>query len=228
MPVCRFGEADPLLDALVHLSLALETPHVVSRLDGPDRGKAWGAWPFRTRGGRGVVAAARLEPVEGRARWEEAVQSLRVSWEKHERARGRDETAPPRRVPGLDPQGFASCLAAAVEGHRRDGAPFAVHRLRFDETAECLEGFCASLTERLRETDTVVRPTPRDLVLLHHGVPGTFTPLRRRLVALWEETWLQSGRSTPAPPIVEERIALVGREDIDFFVTTVRSWLGIE
>ena len=85
---------DPLLASLVRIAFEADAPCLVSRLDGPDRGWAWAAWPFRTRGVRGILAAARIEPVEGRAVWEQAVQTLRVCWERND-AVGDGTTTPP-------------------------------------------------------------------------------------------------------------------------------------
>ena len=222
---CRVGLEDPLLDALVQLALELDAPHVVSRLEGPDRDQAWGAWPFRTRGHRGVLAAASIDPVEGRAVWEQAVQALRVSWESgdHERLRNLGGTVRPGWIAV---QEFRSRVAAATEQMRRDGTHPAVHRLRFADARSPLERFCLALPERLRESDSICRVGSGDVLFLH-GDPGTrFSHLRRRLVALWEQAWRDEGRPTPAPPITEERIELMAHEDADAFLATVTAWLG--
>jgi hypothetical protein len=229
-PLSRVGEEDALLDALIHLSLALETPHVLSRVDGPDRGKAWGAWPFRTRGLRGVLAAARFDPVEGRAQWEEAVQSLRVAWERHEREPRRAEAPTPASRPSawLDREGFAARLEAAVARNRDEGVSFAIYRMRFDEAREALDRFCEGVPQIMREQDPISRPHHRDVLFLHEGPGASFSHPRRRLVSLWEEAWQQTGRPGPAPPILEERIDLVGRDDAAHFLATSGRWLGTD
>jgi hypothetical protein len=229
-PLARVGEEDALLDALIHLSLALEAPHVLSRVDGPDRGKAWGAWPFRTRGLRGVLAAARFEPIEGRAQWEEAVQSLRVAWERHEREPRRAETPVSPGPPSawLDREAFAACLESAVVRNREEGVSFAIYRMRFDEAREAFDRFCEGVPQIMREQDPITRPHHRDVLFLHEGPGASFSHPRRRLVMLWEEAWQQAGRQGPAPPILEERIDLVGRDDAAHFLATSERWLGVD
>jgi hypothetical protein len=225
---CRNGAPDPLLTALVNLAHRLGTPHVVVRLDGPDRGRAWGAWPFRTRGYRGVLAAAGVEPVEGRAAWEQAVQSLRVSWEKWEHESTRDEAGFAARMAWLEAEQFRSEMSLAVERNRRDGIHAAAHRLHFADASVSIEIFCGKLPGQLRDSDRMCRPTPRDVLILHGGPPASFAHVRRRLVALWEEAWRQGGHTSPAPPITEERVELVSGEDSIAFLATPSRWLKLE
>jgi hypothetical protein len=227
-PISRFGPDDALLNALIHLSLSEDAPHLVSRLEGEDRGKAWGAWPFHTRGLRGALAAARFDPAEGRPQWEVAVQALRVAWERHERDRKRVETAPAaeRSTSWLAPETFVTRLLEAVQRHRETGVTFAVHRLRFDESPEAIDLFCADLPLRLRDSDLLCHPRRRDVLFLHQGSPTTFSSLRRRLVVLWEDAWQHAGRPAPAPPILEERVDLATFEDGSGFLETARRWLG--
>lgn len=225
-PVSRFGPEDALLHALVHLALAEDAPHVVTRLDGDERGRAWGAWPFRTRGLRGALAAARFDPVEGRAQWEGHVQELRVAWEGHERRRTEPAPVPARSPAWLSTEIFAARIATLADGLGASGITAAVHRLRFDESETVIDRLCEDLPSRLREGDLLCRPRRRDVLVIHHGAPARFSSLRRRIAGLWEDAWRRAGHVTPAPPIFEERADLASVADRDAFLATARRWLG--
>jgi hypothetical protein len=226
-PLTRIGINDPLLDALIQLAAALETPHVVSRIDGDDRGKAWGAWPFRTRGWRGVVAAARVDPTVGRAQWEEAVQALRVAWESGQRARRSDHAgfASPRPAVWLEREPFSTRLSEAVARHLGAGDEFAVYRLSLPDAPAAIDRFFRELPSRLRESDSIARPNLREVLLLHSGAPVSFAHLRQRLAMLWEESWRLSGGKGAAPTISEERADLIASEDAPSFLEAGRRWL---
>ena len=226
-PLTRIGINDPLLDALIHLASALETPHVVSRLDGDDRGRAWGAWPFRTRGWRGIVAAAHIDPVAGRAQWEEAVQALRVAWEsgQHSQRSENPGFSAPRPAVWLERESFSARLSEAVARHVAAGDEFAVYRLSLADAPATIERFCRALPSRLRESDPIARPNLREVLLLHSGAPSSFAHLRQRLALLWEESWRQSGGKGPAAAIGEERADLIASEDATSFLEAGRRWL---
>ena len=76
--LARVGDEDPLLKGLIDLALTQNAPQVISRLTGPQEGKAWGAWPFRTTRSRGVIAAAAIDPASGWTTWQQTVEDLRA------------------------------------------------------------------------------------------------------------------------------------------------------
>jgi hypothetical protein len=194
----------------------------VSRLEGPDRGRAWGVWPFPTRQRRGLLAAACIDPVEGRAAREQWIQAVRVAWERGERDRRALEGA--GTSTWLSPEDFGLRLNQAIQRHRSAGASYTAHRLRFENAPRAFEAFCEALPRRLRESDGLCRCGSRDVALLHAGTPASFSHVRRRLVTLWEDAWAGE-RSLPAPPIVEERVELLASGDAEGFLATAARWL---
>src|SRR6185503_4977600 len=77
---CRLGAEDPMVDALVGLAARLGVPQAIERLDRAGPRRACGAWPFRAAGRSFVLAAAGFDAAEGPARWERAVEQLRLAW----------------------------------------------------------------------------------------------------------------------------------------------------
>ena len=63
------------------------TPHLVTRLSEPGKGRTWGAWPFRSMQRRGVVAGAAIDPEVGVDRWQRVVDELRRTWDTEDRER---------------------------------------------------------------------------------------------------------------------------------------------
>jgi len=226
--VAHVGPTDPLLSGLVDLALELNTPQVVSRLTGPQEGKAWGAWPFQTTQRRGVLAAAAIDPAEGWTTWERMVEELRSTWDE----RDREQAGPafpmlPDARPGwLEADAFRQRIELAVERNRRDGLRFAVHRLLFDDAPGSVDALCERLPEQLRETDCICHSSPREVLLLTAGQPESFTHVRRRLLTLWEHSWHEGGRSAPAPPITDEHVEIRGPEDAESFIAVVHNWLA--
>jgi hypothetical protein len=227
--VARVGGEDPLLEGLIHLALDLNAPQVISRLTGPEEGKAWGAWPFRTTRSRGVLAAAAIDPASGWTTWQRTVEELRTAWDR----RDREQTAPafplvPEEHHGwLDVPGFRSAISLAVERNGRDGLSFAVHRFDLAERPAALEELCRLLPSQLRDTDRLCRPESRIVLLLTTCTLEAFEPVRRRITALWETVWLESGGPAPAPAFVESRTAITGPAEAERFVATATSWLPI-
>jgi hypothetical protein len=226
--VTRVGGEDPLLAGLIGLALDQNTAQVVSRLSGPEEGKAWGAWPFRTTRSRGVVAAAAIDPASGWTAWQQLVDDLRVSWDE----RDREQAAPafPLVPDGghgwLDAQGFRSALSLAVERNQRDGLPFAVHRFLLADRPVALDALCERLPSQLRDTDRLCRPAPQVLLLLTACTRDAFEPVRRRITTLWEAVWRQSGGPAPAPDLEESRTAVTGPADAERFLRTAEGWLS--
>jgi hypothetical protein len=225
--LAQVGPDDPLLRGLVEMAMQSNAPQVVSRLSGPEEGKAWGAWPFQTTGRRGIVAAAGIKPAEGWEQWERMVDEIRTTWDQHDRAMA----APafpmvPDRVPGwLETEAFAARLDLAVERNTRDGLHFSVHRLEFPDAPLCVDMLCGKLPEQLRDTDCICHPGPRVVLLLTAGPASGFPHVRRRLLALWEQAWHDGQQSPPAPPINGERVDLSGPESATAFLTTVGHWI---
>jgi hypothetical protein len=220
--VCRVGRGDPLLEMMVRLALEHDAPQVVSRLDGAPRGQAWGAWPFRSRGRRAVLAASGIDPVAGRAHWEGKAQELRVAWEA-----SRSTPFAPIRQAWIDLEEFRARLEPVVEHNRTEGQRWTLHRLTFAGPLECVEMLCRELPRHLRDSDQICLPTLTDVLLLTPGSPGGYVHIRRRLTALWEKCWEESGQRAPAPPIADERIELLGPEDADTFRAVANRWLTV-
>ncbi len=225
--VARVGGADALLDGLIDLAMDQNVPQVVTRLTGPEEGKAWGAWPFRTTRSRGVLAAAGIDPASGWTTWQQTVNDLRTAWDK----RDREQTAPafpllPEDRQGwLDPQAFQGALSRAVERNARDGLSFAVHRVDLADNPAAVEALCQRLPGQLRDTDRLCRPDSRIVLLLTTCTLEAFEPVRRRLTSLWETAWQESGGPPPAPRFVESRTELTAPAEAERFVATATSWL---
>ena len=227
--VARVGGEDQLLDGLIDLALKQNSAQVVSRLSGPEEGKAWGAWPFRTTRSRGVIAAAGIDPASNWMAWQRLVDDLRVSWDRHDR----EQAAPafplvPNAPHGwLDNEGFRSAVSLAVERNQRDGLPFAVHRFLLGDRAAAADALCERLPSQLRDTDRLCRPVPDVLLLLTACTRDAFEPVRRRITGLWESVWRQTGGPAPAPDLEESRAAVSVPADAERFSRTVEGWLTV-
>jgi hypothetical protein len=221
------GPTDPLLKGLIDLALELNTPQVVSRLTGPQEGKAWGAWPFQTTQRRGVLAAAAINPAEGWTTWERMVDELRTTWDERDRAQAGPAfpMLPGAQHGWLAPAEFRGRVALAIERNRRDGLRFAVHRLRFPVLENALERWCEQLPGQLRDTDCICRAAEAEVLLMTAGGPEVFGHVRRRVIGLWESCWKETDRRTPAPPLTAERVEMGGPEDASSFVSAVDRWL---
>ena len=88
-----------------------------------------------------------------------------------------------------------------------------------------VETLAEALSGVLRATDHLCRPAPLELLLLCVGSSGSYTHVRRRLLAAWERSWAGSGESGPAPPIVDEFVELGVPEDAEEFSRTAGEWL---
>jgi len=226
--VVQVGPADPLLKGLIDLALQLNTPQVVSRISGPQEGKAWGAWPFQTTQRRGVLAAAAIDPAEGWTKWERMVDELRNTWDERDRA----EVAPgfpivPNAQTGwLGPEAFHGRVRLAIERNRHDGLRFTVHRLCFPAAPAAVALLAEQLPAQLRETDCICRPTAIEILLLTAAAGDSFVHLRRRLMTMWESCWKQTERRAPAPPLMSEQIEIGVPEEADAFLDTVSRWLA--
>ena len=225
--LARVGNEDPLLGGLIDLALAQNAPQVISRLTGPQEGKAWGAWPFRTTRSRGVIAASAIDPASGWTSWQETVEGLREAWDRRDREHAAPAfpLVPDDRHGWLDVPGFHAALSLAVERNQRDGLPFAVHRFDLPERPAALEALCVQLPAQLRDTDRLCRPEARVVLLLTTCSLQAFEPVRRRISRLWETVWQESGGAPPAPGVVESRTELAGPGDAERFVSTASGWL---
>jgi hypothetical protein len=187
--VCRNGPEDGLLESLAQLAARVDMPHVLTREDGPQRGRLWGAWPFRTEDHRAVIAVAAADGTRGRKVWEDAVQSLCAAWSVSEHFSLGD--AP--RVNLLPPEAFTHRLDMALDRHRHDGFRFALHRLTFAAHEAAIDELVRVLPDRLRGTDCLCRPTPHELLLLCAGSTRAFAHVRSRIQALWKTAWAETG-----------------------------------
>lgn len=224
--VVEVGPTDALLGSLVGLARQLGGPQVVGGLTGQQEGKAWGAWPFRTVQRHGVIAAGGIDPVTGWTTWEKTAAGLRTEWDR----RDREMAGPafpflPERFPRwLDAEDFAGRLDLAIERNRRDGLRFYIHHLIFPGPTPVVDALCERLPAKLRDMDCLARPGAQSVVVLTAGTAEAFAHVRRRVVALWEDVWIEAGQPKPAPAISDEMAQLATPADEAAFLTSARSW----
>jgi hypothetical protein len=225
--LARVGDEDPLLAGLIDLALSQNEPQVITRLTGPQEGKAWGAWPFRTTRSRGVIAAAAIDPASGWTTWQQTVEELRDAWDllDREQAAPAFPLVPDDPLGWLDPEGFRSAISLAVARNQRDGLSFAVHRFELANRPAALGSLCERLPAQLRDTDRLFRPEPHIVLLLTTCSVEAFEPVRRRITALWETVWQESAGPAPAPAFVESRAQLAAPTEGERFLATVTLWL---
>ena len=224
----RVGDEDPLLAGLIDLALSQNTPQVISRLTGPHEGKAWGAWPFRTTRSRGVIAAGAIDPASGWTTWQQTVEGLRQAWDLHDREQAAPAfpLVPDDQQGWLDPEDFRTAISLAIARNQRDGLSFAVHRFELANRPEALGALCERLPSQLRDTDRLFRPEQRIVLLLTTCSVEAFGPVRRRINALWEAVWKESGAPAPAPAFVESRTGLTEPAEAERFLATATGWLS--
>ena len=226
--VAQVGPEDKLLRGLIDLAHEMGTPQVVTRLSEPGKGRAWGAWPFKTMQRRGVLAAAAIDPEQGWAQWQRMVDELRSTWDEEDREKaGASFPFVPQRVAGwIEPDEFRQRVAFARERHRHDRMRFELHRLDFPDAPAAVDRLCAWLPGQLRDTDSISRPGTLTVLMLVAGAPDGFVQLRRRVLALWDTAWRDSGSAPPAPALVDQHVVLAGPEDAVVFDSTAAAWLG--
>jgi hypothetical protein len=227
--VVRMGPQDALLKGLVDVAREVNTPQVVARLMGPLQGKIWGAWPFRTTQHRGVLAAAAIDSQKGLNPWLNMVEELRTTWDQHDRelAAPAFPLVPEATAGWLEPVEFRGRIELAVERHKRDGLRFAVHRLVFAENPGPLSVLAAQLPSQMRDTDSLCRPVPHEVLMLTAGQGEGFPQVRRRLLALWQKAWREGGGVGPTAPVRDERIEMAPGRDATAFLGTVTRWLTL-
>lgn len=216
------GGDDPLLRALGELALKLDSPQVVSRLNGTP-GRIWGAWPFRTRDHRAVLAGAGLEGSESADAWERTAFELQYVWARDEQGGGAAEHR--FRNHWLTPSEFRSRVRFAVDRHRRERGRLALHRLHFSSGPGTVEVLCQRLPDHLRAADCLCLPSPGVVLVLCAGPAADFPHVLRRIEELWSACCAESG--VPAAPIADERVELVSDIDADAFLAATSGWLAI-
>ncbi|HTR97577.1 MAG TPA: hypothetical protein VMH61_06700 [Candidatus Acidoferrales bacterium] len=226
--VAQVGPEDKLLRGLIDLAHEMGTPQVVTRLSEPGKGRAWGAWPFKTMQRSGVLAASAIDPDQGWAQWQRMVDELRSTWDEEDREKaGAAFPFVPQRTSGwIENEEFRQCVEFACERHRRDRMRFELHRLDFPDASNAVDRLCAWLPGQLRDTDSITRPSALTVLLLVAGAADGFVHLRRRVLALWDTAWRDSGASPPAPALVDQHVELAGPEDAPVFAATAAEWLA--
>jgi hypothetical protein len=226
--VAQVGPEDKLLKGLIDLANELGTPQVVTRLSEPGKGKAWGAWPFRTTQRRGVLAAANIDPESGWSQWQKMVEDLRTTWDEEDRERaGASFPYTPQRISGwLEQEEFRARIELSLERNRHDRMRFELHRIDFPEAPEAIETLATWLPGQIRDTDCICRSAQGSVLLLTAGPPEGFLHLRRRLLALWDTAWRDTGGATPAPAIIDQHVVMAGPEDAEAFLGAAGAWLS--
>jgi hypothetical protein len=113
-------------------------------------------------------------------------------------------------------------VARAVERHRQEGTPFALHRVTLDTTAEQADALAATLPGLFRDGDYLCRTETATWVLLCSG-PAPVDVLGRRVRRAWRRTHA-SGR----PPVARrERVPLTGQADAVAFAAAARDWKDV-
>jgi hypothetical protein len=227
--IAHVGSDDPLLNGLVELALRMDAPQVVSRLTGPESGRAWGAWPFHTASHHGVVAAGGIHPVDGWTAWEQMVEELRTKWDERDRAQAAPAfpMVPEHPAGWLDPREFRVRIELATERHRRDGLRFAVHQLAFAEDVDVFERAGGRLPDLLRDTDFICRSGETTLLLLTPHAPRAWDVVRERVLASYRETWQELGRPGEAPDPAEQHLELLDANGIQPFLDGTAAWLPV-
>lgn len=223
--VVHLGPDDGVLRALVSLAVELGQPQVVSGVVGQGEGRTWGAWPFRTAQRRGVLAAAGMR-ADWKA-WQRTVDELRSLWDQHEREQAAPAfpMLPDANRDWLEPDEFRMRLELAIERNRRDGLPFSLHRLRFPNSEAAVDQLATQLPGQLRDTDSLCRPDRLRILLLTATPRDQFPHVRRRILALWQSSWMAAGLERPIPGITEERIEMARPEDGEAFLARAAGWL---
>lgn len=226
--VAQIGPDDRLLRGLVDLANEMGTPQLVTRLSDPGKGKAWGAWPFRTTQRRGVLAAASLDPERGWEQWQQMVEELRTSWDEEDREKaGASFPFTPMRATGwLEAEEFRGRIELALERNRHDRMRFELHRLDFPHAPAAVEALCRWLPGQVRDTDCICRPAAGSVLMLNAGPAEGFVHLRRRLLALWDTAWRDAGSAPPAPALIDQHVAMAGPEDAEAFLAAAAAWLA--
>ena len=226
--VAQVGPEDKLLRGLIELANEMGTPQVVTRLSEPGKGKAWGAWPFKTTQRRGVLAAAAIDPEQGWAHWQRMVDELRTTWDEEDREKaGASFPYTPMRSSGwLDMEEFRARIELALERNRRDRMRFELHRLDFPDAPAAIDALCRWLPGQIRDTDCISRPSPGSVLLLNAGPSEGFLHLRRRILALWDTAWREGGSPPPAPALIDQHVAMAGPEDAEAFLGAAGAWLA--
>ncbi len=228
--VVHLGPDDAVLRALVALAMDLGSAQVVSGVVGQSEGRTWGAWPFRTAQRRGVLAAAGMPSRADWKAWQRTVDELRSLWDEKEREQAAPAfpLLPDANRDWLEPDEFQVRLELALERNRRDGLPFSLHRLRFPTSEEAVDQLAIHLPGQLRDTDSLCRPVRLRILLLTATPRDQFPHVRRRILALWQSSWIAVGKERPIPGITEERIEMNTPEDGEAFLARAASWLGPE
>jgi hypothetical protein len=222
------GVEDALLKGLVGLAVELGTPQVVSGIAGAAAGLTWGAWPFATAQRRGVIAAAGMPAVADWTAWERIVEELRETWDAEDRAKAAPAApaVPETHEDWLPPDEFRGQLELALDRHRRDGLRFSLHRLQFAPAPDAMTAMTAQMPDLLRDTDCLCRAAPEQVLLLTAVPRAQFPQLRKRILALWMESWTGAGLERPIPGIREERIEMTTPEQAESFMVRAAEWLA--
>jgi len=225
--VVHLGPDDAVLKALVSLASELGSAQVMSGVVGQGEGRTWGAWPFRTSQRRGVLAAAGMASADWKA-WQRTVDELKELWDEREREQAAPAfpMLPDAQRDWLEPDEFSMRLELALERNRRDGLPFSLHRLRFPTSEEAVDQLAIHLPGQLRDTDSLCRPVRLRVLLLTATPRDQFPHVRRRILALWQSSWMAVDNERPIPGITEERIEMNAPEDGEAFLARAASWLA--
>jgi hypothetical protein len=226
--VIHLGPDDAVLKALVALAVDLGQPQVVSGVVGQGEGRTWGAWPFRTAQRRGVIAAAGMPSRSDWRAWQRTVDELRSLWDEREREQAGPAfpLLPDANRDWLEPDEFRMRLELALDRNRRDGLPFSLHRLRFPTSEAAVDQLAIHLPGQLRDTDSLCRPDRLRILLLTATPRDQFPHVRRRILALWQSSWMAVGHERPIPGITEERIEMNTPEDGEPFLARAAGWLA--
>ena len=73
----------------------------------------------------------------------------------------------------------------------------------------------------------ICRAAGNSVLLLRAGDADGYTHLRRRVLERWDEAWRTAGEPAPAPPIVDQHVALAAPEDVAAFLAASEAWLAL-
>jgi hypothetical protein len=135
------------------------------------------------------------------------------------------EAAPCYRRGWLATSEFLRRVEHAVVRHAASGHPLALERLDLPRESVAGDRFAERLPDRVRETDVLCQPSPFRILLLTGASHERFAFLRARLRTRWEEAWLATEGSRPAPELHEHRVELTRADEASAFVARARVWL---
>jgi hypothetical protein len=224
--VARFGDPDPLGEALAGMALQEGSEQVIRLLHGDGQSRCWGAWPIRTAKCRALVAASGMSADQQWEVWRDFAERLQERWDEPVPGPGPSRGQVRDSSPWQQTEQFRRSLEQALEENRRQGLRFGLHCYHFAVPGQALEELVELLPRHLRSEDLLCRPEPQTLLILTCGSPDTFFRLNQRILELWEGCWRMSTDDAPDPRVDTEFVELQTAEGALDFLAHAARWMG--